>query len=369
MMNQISDECILSVSDLKINFTLRGANLGVIREVSIDVMKGESLAIVGESGSGKSVFCKAIMGLLDANARIEQGEILYKGAEQVMDLAKFKTEKEWYAIRGKEIAMVMQDPMTSLNPLKTIGEQIGEAVTLHQGLKGSAAREAVIGYLRDVGIPNPERRHKEYPHQFSGGMRQRVVIAIAMACKPKILICDEPTTAIDVTLQAQILALLKDLQRKYNLTTIYITHDLGVVARIADRVVVMYAGDFVEIGGVEEIFHNPQHPYTIALLKSLPQLSKKGCEIETIPGSPPSLTVQIAGDAFAARNPHAMKIDYLQRPPYFQVSETHKARTWLLDDRAKAFRAGNSSGNSAAEPEAESSITKILHGKAADANE
>lgn len=331
----MKEDLILSVKDLQISFTLRGQNLNVIRDVSLDIERGESLAIVGESGSGKSVFCKTIIGLLDANARIDNGELIYSGNENPVDLALLKTEKEWQSFRGSEVAMVMQDPMTSLNPLKTIGDQILEAVKIHQHLKGKAAKEAVVGYLDDVGIQDPWRRYNMYPHEFSGGMRQRVVIAIAMACRPKILICDEPTTAIDVTLQAQILALLKLLQNKYDLTIIYVTHDLGVVARVADRVAVMYAGDIVEIGKVEEVFYTPKHPYTIALLRSLPQLSKKGEEIVPIPGSPPSLTMQIHGDAFAFRNPDALKIDFVKRPPYFAVSETHKARTWLLDERAK----------------------------------
>ena len=244
---------ILSVHDLDVKFTLRGQTLHAIRGISLDLYQGESLAIVGESGSGKSVFTKTFMGLLDANGYIDGGSILYNG----QDLTKFTTEKEWLSIRGREIAMVMQDPMTSLNPLQTIGRQIEEAVVLHQGLKGEAAKKAVLEILADVGIDEPAKRYKQYPHEFSGGMRQRVVIAIAVACRPKILICDEPTTALDVTIQAQILHLIRDLQKKYDLTTIYITHDLGVVANVADRVAVMYAGDIVEIGGCEEVFSIP----------------------------------------------------------------------------------------------------------------
>lgn len=328
-MNQ---EVMLSVRDLNIKFTLRGKVLHAIRNVSLDVYKGESIAVVGESGSGKSVLTKSFMGLLDGNGFISSGEILYDGK----DLAKYKTEKEWQKIRGGEIAMIMQDPMTSLNPLKTIGEQIAEAVRLHQpDAKGrEAVRNKVYSYLRDVGIQDPERRYKQYPHEFSGGMRQRVVIAIALACNPKILICDEPTTALDVTIQAQIMGLLKDLKAKYDLTIIFITHDLGVVANIADRVAVMYAGDFVEIGTAEDVFYDPRHPYTWALLSSLPQLGKKGEELFTIQGTPPSLYKTIEGDAFAPRNPRALKIDFLMAPPYFEISATHKAKTWLLDPRA-----------------------------------
>ena len=311
-------------------FSLRGQVLHAIRGVSLDVYEGESLAIVGESGSGKSVFTKTFVGMLDKNGKVTGGNIMYDGK----DLAKFTTESQWRTIRGKEIAMVFQDPMTSLNPLKTIGSQIREAVELHQGLKGEAARKAVLEVLTDVGIDDPERRYKQYPHEFSGGMRQRVVIAIAVACRPKILICDEPTTALDVTIQAQILELIKAMQKKYSLTTIYITHDLGVVANVADRIAVMYAGDIIEVGQCDEVFYDPKHPYTWALLSSLPQLGVKNEPLYSIQGTPPNLFHEVKGDAFAPRNPKALKIDFLERPPYFQVSPTHKARTWLLDPRA-----------------------------------
>ena len=322
----MDQEPILSVQHLNVKFSLRGKVLHAIRDVSLDLFKGETLAIVGESGSGKSVLTKTFMGLLDANGWIDSGSILYNG----QDLAKYKTEKEWLTIRGREIAMVLQDPMTSLNPLKTIGAQIEEALTLHQNLTGPSAHKRMIETLTDVGITEPERRAKQYPHEFSGGMRQRVVIAIAMACNPKILICDEPTTALDVTIQAQILHLIRDLVRKYSLTTVYITHDLGVVANVADRVAVMYAGDIVEIGMAREVFYDARHPYTWALLSSLPQLGVKGEKLFSIQGTPPSLFQEIHGDAFAARNPHALKIDFERRPPMFEVSPTHFARTWLL---------------------------------------
>ena len=249
-------EPILSVRDLDVKFNLRGRKLHAIRGVSLDLYKGESLAIVGESGSGKSVFVKTFMGLLDANGWIDNGSIMYNGE----DLTQFRTEKQWLKVRGKEIAMVLQDPMTSLNPLKTIGSQIIEAIELHQGLHGEQARKEMLSILTDVGITESERRSKQYPHEFSGGMRQRVVIAIAVACRPKILICDEPTTALDVTIQAQILRLIRNLREKYQLTTVYITHDLGVVANVADRIAVMYAGDIIEIGLCEEVFYLPKHP-------------------------------------------------------------------------------------------------------------
>ena len=328
----MSREVILSVQDLDVKFRLRGKVLHAIRGISLDIYKGESLAIVGESGSGKSVFTKTFMGLLDNNGFIPDGHIMYDGK----DLAKITTEKEWQKIRGGEIAMIMQDPMTSLNPLKTVGEQIAEAIRLHQPeIKGKEAiKQKVLSYLSDVGIPDPERRYKQYAHEFSGGMRQRVVIAIALACNPKILICDEPTTALDVTIQAQIINLLKELKEKYSLTTVFITHDLGVVANIADRVAGMYCGDIIEVGMSEEVFYDPKHPYTWALLSSLPQLGEKGEDLFTIKGTPPSLYKEIKGDAFAPRNPKALKIDYMLQPPYFEVSPTHKAKTWLLDPRS-----------------------------------
>jgi len=323
-------EPILKVKDLDVKFNLRGRQLHAIRGVSLDLYKGESLAIVGESGSGKSVFVKTFMGLLDANGWVDGGHINYKGE----DLVSYTAEKQWLKIRGREIAMVLQDPMTSLNPLKTIGAQIIEAIELHQNLRGEKARQEMLSILTDVGITEPERRSKQYPHEFSGGMRQRVVIAIAVACRPQILICDEPTTALDVTIQAQILGLIRNLKEKYELTTVYITHDLGVVANVADRIAVMYAGDIVEIGTCEEVFYEPKHPYTWALLSSLPQLGVKGEPLYSIHGTPPNLFYEIKGDAFAPRNPQALKIDFEKRPPYFEVSKTHKARTWLLDPRA-----------------------------------
>lgn len=342
---------ILSVRDLNVKFSLRGRILHAIRGVSLDVMEGESLAIVGESGSGKSVLTKNFIGLLDPNGHISGGSIRYYGMKSLdtlrdslhatsedgrayADLALIKKEKDWLKIRGSEVCMIPQDPMTSLNPLKSVGAQITEALKLHSKLTGSAAREAAIHILSDVRIDRPEQRYHQYPHELSGGMRQRIVIAIAIACRPKVLICDEPTTALDVTIQAQILNLLKEIKEKYHLTLVFITHDLGVVANIADRVAVMYAGDVVELGLVNEIYYDPRHPYTWALLSSLPQLGQKGEKLFSIQGTPPNLFKQIPGDAFAQRNPTALKIDHVQQPPYFQVSPTHIARTWLMDERA-----------------------------------
>ncbi|MER1988846.1 ABC transporter ATP-binding protein [Solibacillus isronensis] len=326
----MEQEKILSIENLVIKFKLRGQTLTAIRDISLDLYKGESLAIVGESGSGKSVLVKSIMGLLDKNGYIADGQIHFDGH----DLSKFKTEADWLKVRGKKIAMVTQDPMTSLNPLKTIGKQIEESVVLHQGLKGNEAYEKTLQLLRDVGIHDVARRYKQYPHEFSGGMRQRIVIAIAVACNPQILICDEPTTALDVTIQAQILQLLTNLQEKYLLTTIYITHDLGVVAKVADRIAVMYAGDIIEVGQTEEVFFDAKHPYTWALISSLPQLGNKGEELYSIKGTPPNLFKEIKGDAFAPRNQYALKIDFVERPPFFKVTDTHYARTWLLDPKA-----------------------------------
>lgn len=338
-MEKMKKETILSVEDLQVKFTLRGAVLNVLRGISLDIHKGESIAIVGESGSGKSVFTKTFLGMLDSNGYIDSGTIRFRmddtgSDESIVDLAQFKTEKEWLTVRGKQIAMVMQDPMTSLNPLKTIGNQLEETVLLHHDMTKQQAHERAVQLLTDVGINEPERRCKQYPHEFSGGMRQRVVIAIALACDPRVLICDEPTTALDVTIQAQILQLIRDLQKKLNLTTIYITHDLGVVANVADRIAVMYAGDIIEVGGVNEIFYDPRHPYTWALLSSLPQLGIKGEDLYSIVGTPPNLQMEIKGDAFAPRNPYALNIDFVERPPFFDVTPTHKVRTWLMDPRA-----------------------------------
>ena len=321
---------VLSLKNLEVKFNVRARILRAIRNVSLDIYEGQSIAIVGESGSGKSVLTKTFTGMLEENGRITNGEIWFEG----QDLAKLQTNKEWQSIRGNKIATVFQDPMTSLNPIKTIGSQISEVIMLHQGKSPSEAKEIAINLIKRVGIANAQKRFYDYPFQYSGGMRQRIVIAIALACLPKILVCDEPTTALDVTIQAQIIDLIKDLQKEYGFTTIYITHDLGVVANVADTVAVMYAGQIVEIGTVEEIFYNPKHPYTWALLSSMPQLSERGTELYTIHGTPPSLYNEVKGDAFAPRNPYAMKIDFVEEPPFFKVGETHYAKTWLLDPRA-----------------------------------
>ena len=271
------------------------------------------------------------------NFRVEYKETLDDGAlkgHAIIDLAKIKNPMDWQRIRGTRISTVFQDPMTSLNPIITIGNQISNVIMKHQNVSKAEAKEKALEMMRAVGITNPEDRYDDYPFQYSGGMRQRIVIAIALSCAPKILICDEPTTALDVTIQAQILKLIKKLQQEYKFTTIYITHDFGVVANVAERVAVLYAGQVIEYGQVEEIFYDPRHPYTWALLSSLPQLSVIGEELYSIPGTPPSLYKDIKGDAFAPRSKYALKIDFVKEPPMFKVSETHFAKTWLCDPRA-----------------------------------
>lgn len=324
-------EKILTVKDLEVQFNLRGQVLTAIRGISLDIYKGESLAIVGESGSGKSVFTKTFMGMLDKNGKVTKGEILYNG----MDLAKFSSEKDWLKIRGKEVAMVFQDPMTSLNPLKTVGKQIQEALELHQNLHGRAARERTIEILSDVGITEPERRYKQYPHEFSGGMRQRAVIATAIACNPNILICDEPTTALDVTIQAQILELMQELRKKLGMSIIMITHDLGVVASMCEKIAVMYAGHIVEYGTADEIFYNPSHEYTKGLIKSIPKLNAEKIErLVPIEGQPVDLLNPPAGCPFAPRCSECMKICLNKMPPKTELSDTHYSYCWLLQKEA-----------------------------------
>ena len=323
-------EVIVSVKDLEVQFSVRNRILTAIRKISIDVYKGETLAIVGESGSGKSVFTKCLTGMLEENGHVSGGHIYYAG----VDLAKFSTNNDWLEIRGKRIATIFQDPMTSLNPLLHIGSQITEVIKKHRGMNDEDAKAEAIKLLKRVGIKDAEHRFNDFPFQYSGGMRQRVVIAIALACAPDILICDEPTTALDVTIQAQILELINDLKKEYGFTVLFITHDLGVVAEVADRVAVMYAGQFIEYGTVNDIYYDPRHPYTWSLLSSLPQLGEKGETLYSISGTPPSLFNEVKGDAFAPRNPYALAIDFVKEPPLFKVSETHYAKTWLCDKRS-----------------------------------
>ena len=318
-------EKLLEVKNLCVNFGTYGGEVKAVRGVTFDLHKGETLAIDGESGSGKSVACKTIMRILSSNGYIKDGQILFDGK----DLTKI-SEKDMEKVRGKDIAMIFQDPMTSLNPTMTIGKQIMEPIIKHQGFSKEDARKRAIELIELVGISDAEKRFKQYPHQFSGGMRQRIVIAISLACNPKVLIADEPTTALDVTIQAQILELIKDLQEKTGVAVIFITHDLGVVANMADRVAVMYAGKIIEYGTSDDIFYDPKHPYTWGLLGSMPTLDIGDNDLYNIPGTPPDLMDPPKGDAFALRSAYAMKIDHLAEPPMFKVSDTHYAATWLL---------------------------------------
>lgn len=316
---------ILEVKDLQIDFATYAGPVHAIRNVNFDLNKGETLAIVGESGSGKSVTVRTVMGLLAPNAKITHGEVLFNGE----DILK-KSEKQLNAMRGNDVAMIFQDPMTSLDPTMTIGKQVAEPLLLHSKISKADALKEAERVLDLVGIKDAGGRLKDYPHQFSGGQRQRIVIAIAIINHPQILLADEPTTALDVTIQAQIIHLLKEIQSKIDTSIIFITHDLGVVAGIADRVAVMYAGKIVEYGTVDEIFYNAQHPYTWGLLEAMPTLETKSDRLYAIPGTPPDLLDPPKDDAFAPRNPYAMAIDLEQEPPFFKISPTHSAATWLL---------------------------------------
>ena len=320
------ENIILSVKNLDITFRTNAGNIHAIRGVDFDLPVGKTLALVGESGSGKSVTMKAVAGLLDDNATINSGQIFYNGVD-LLTLSKKDLRRK---INGQQIAMVFQDPMTSLDPTMQIGAQITECMFLHKKISVSEANKKAVELLKLVGLNDAEKRVKNYPHQLSGGQRQRVVIAIALSCEPKILICDEPTTALDVTIQARILELIQDIQRRMGLSVIYITHDLGVVAKVADFVSVMYAGKIIEAGTVDEIFYDPRHPYTWGLLSAMPDLETDDDWLYSIPGSPPNLLHEPKGDAFSARNKFAMKIDERKEPPMFQISETHYAATWLL---------------------------------------
>lgn len=329
---------ILDIRDLDISFKTTAGNVHAIRGINIDLEKGETVAIVGESGSGKSVTMKAAMGILAKNATVNSGTIEFKyeneqGVQQVDILSK---DKRWIRkhINGKRIAMVFQDPMTSLDPTMTIGKQLMEGLLWHFKMSKEDAKKRAISLLEEVGIEDAAKRMKQYPHQLSGGMRQRVVIAIALSCNPDLLICDEPTTALDVTIQAKILELIKRVQAERGISVIYITHDLGVVAKVADYVNVMYAGKIVEKGKINEIFYDPRHPYTWGLLSAMPDLNTNDPRLYTIPGSPPNLLNEKPGDAFAPRNKYALNIDDKIDPPMFKVTDTHYAATWLLDERA-----------------------------------
>ena len=321
---------LLEVKNLSVSFFTPEVEVQAVRDVSFSLQAGEVLAVVGESGCGKSVLCKSIMKLLPATAKIKSGSIVVGGA----DITNYG-ERDMRNLRGRLFSMVFQDPMTALDPTMTVGAQIAEAVRVHKPkISRQELNARVLELMALVGIKRPEERMKLYPHNFSGGMRQRTVMAIALAGDPSILFADEPTTALDVTIQAQILDLLRDIQQKLGTATVFVTHDLGVVARVADRVAVMYAGKIVETGTAEEIFYDPRHPYTWGLLRALPYFSRGRDTLYTIPGMPPTLVDPPKGDAFACRNEYALAIDYEEEPPMFRVTDTHYAATWLLDERA-----------------------------------
>ena len=322
-------ETLLQVENLRTYFhTFRGV-VKAVDGISFSLDEGQVLGIVGESGSGKSVSSFSILKLIEPPGVVESDGILFQGE----DISK-KSEREMMKIRGKAISMVFQDPMTSLNPLMPVGKQIMEGMIWHYHTPKEEAYEKALELMKLVGITDAEKRIKNYPHQLSGGMRQRIVIAIALACDPELLICDEPTTALDVTIQSKILELIQEIQKKRQLSVIYITHDLGVVAKVADYVNVMYAGKIVESGTVEDVFYDPRHPYTWGLLSAMPDLGTDDERLYTIPGSPPNLLHKVTGDAFAPRNKYALNIDSRLEPPMFKISETHSAATWLLHPKA-----------------------------------
>ncbi len=328
-MNEVKKDTVLSVEDLTISFRTVNGMVRAVRGISFDLKRGETVAIVGESGSGKSVTIKAVMGILAGNAVVENGRIMFR-EKNLLDMK----ERDFFMIRGSRIGLIFQDPLSALNPIMKIGKQITEALKLNnRHLTKKELREKAVSLMESVGIPDAGQRIDQYPFQFSGGMRQRIVIAIALARDPEILICDEPTTALDVTVQAKILNLINEIKKERNLSVIFITHDMGVVAKMADRINVMYAGKIVEKGTAEEIFFEPAHPYTRALLASMPDLETSE-KLMNIPGVPPDMLHPPKGDAFAARNRYAMKIDLQQEPPFFKLSETHYAATWTLHPNA-----------------------------------
>jgi len=382
-------EKILDIKGLDISFRTTAGYVHAIRGIDLELHKGETVAIVGESGSGKSVTMRAAMGILAKNAVVNSGTISFAyrhddGTEEKVEI--LTKDKKWIRthINGKRMAMVFQDPMTSLDPTMNIGNQIMEGMIWHFHMPKEEAHARAVRLLQEVGITDAEARMKNYPHQLSGGMRQRVVIAIALSCNPDLLICDEPTTALDVTIQAKILELISRIQKERGISVIYITHDLGVVAKIADYVNVMYAGKIVEKGTINEIFYEPKHPYTWGLLSAMPDLDTDDARLYTIPGSPPNLLHEKQGGAFAPRNKYALVVDDKAQPPMFRISETHYAATWLLDERAPKVEmppelkarlermrksAGISAPGSAGAAPAKTSSERSGSGKAAGAEE
>lgn len=323
------DQPILKLENYAVSFDTPQGEVEAVRGVDLSVNEGEILCIVGESGCGKTVMCQSVMKLLPKTSRIKSGNVVLNGE----NITNYK-ERQMRQIRGNIVSMVFQDPMLTLNPTIPIGKQIIEAILKHKKMSRSDAKKRAIELLELVGIDDPEERFKLQPHFFSGGMRQRCVLAVALALSPKLLLADEPTTALDVTVEAKILDLLKDIRDKTNISIVFVSHDLGAVARIADRVAVMYAGKIVEIGTAEEVFYDARHPYTWGLMGSLPSLAEKGGQLRSIPGMPPQLLDPPPGDAFAERNEYALAIDYKEMPPMFKVTDTHYAATWLLDARA-----------------------------------
>jgi len=319
---------LLEIDNLKVSFFTPAGEVKAVNGVSYQLAQGEVIGIVGESGSGKSVSSYAIMRLIDEPGKVIGGSIKFDG-KNILEL----DEKEMQSIRGNEISMIFQDPMTSLNPVFKVGNQLIEAIVKHQKVSKKEARKRAIEMLSLVGIPSPEKRLEQYPHEFSGGMRQRAMIAMALSCNPKLLIADEPTTALDVTIQAQILELIKELKKKINMSVILITHDLGIISDICDKVIVMYAGRIVEEGTIDDIFYNPKHPYTWGLLRSVPKLNADEHErLIPIEGSPVDLLNPPAGCSFAPRCEQCMKICLKENPPCFEVSEQHKASCWLMHE-------------------------------------
>lgn len=324
-------EAVLTIENLQVEFETFGGSVQAVRGASFQLFKGETLAIVGESGCGKSVTSNAIMGLIpNPPGTVKAEKIMFKDK----DLSTF-TKKQFREIQGKDISMIFQDPMTALNPTLTIGEQLTEGLKTHKKISSADVKKKAIEMLNLVGLSNPEDRLKQYPHQFSGGMRQRIVIAIALICEPELLIADEPTTALDVTIQAQILELFAEIQQRTGVSIILITHDLGVVAKIADRIAVMYAGQVIEIGTKRDIFYNPQHPYTQGLLNSVPRLDLMEEELKPIDGTPPDLFAPPPGCAFAARCPKAMIVCNKVEPDTTAINEFHQVSCWLQDPRVK----------------------------------
>ena len=323
---------IVDIKNLHVTFHDEDSQVYAVRGVNLQLKQGETLAIVGESGSGKSVTTHALLGILPKDATVEADELYFNGE----DLQK-KSEKEWRAIRGEQISLIFQDPLSALNPTMRVGKQIGEGMQYHEHVRGAKLKQAVYEQIQSVGLPDPELVANKFPHELSGGQRQRVMIAMALIGHPKVLIADEPTTALDVTLQAQILQLIQEQKERYDLSVIFITHDLGVVASIADRVAIMYSGQIVELGTTNEIFYSPQHPYTWGLLDSVPDPDDDRETLFTLPGTPPDLHHKTKGDPFAPRNPYAMAIDFEEEPPEVQLSPTHMVKSWLTDPRTPHY--------------------------------